>query len=579
MTVWFVYAILACFALGLASLAGVAMGALGRAGELRRLRSNCETAGAGPRELDALTAALLEGLPPRGVAHRRVTDLVGMRNLGQSRPDAAALASLAEAEVARHLLLPRALAGVLVLLGLCGAVTGLLNVLPDVSTLIGEQAALVGDIVDLQTSQRESGVDPAAVERLKQKRTQVTEAFQGAMDHMRPAFEASIAGILTTVVLLLALSATEWASDKLVLTPLEEITATRLVPLLTASDDLSSLQEAVQVLTGTRDYLSQLADRMLDQSGQVEAQLSVLYSVIHQFETGSHEIARGHQEIREAHESTLATVRQFQTLATALAQDVGEGSKRSREILARLDRTLVALDRVQEEGKLNRESAAAGLQRTLGILQETQEQQFTALTKAVAGGSGGDLAEAVRGLGQRLEELQKTSEATRAAVAGLAGAMGQEVRAALAGAPADQARALQPMLEKLGGVAAGLDAAAGRLAAAGSYPPPRDGASLIGEGRPVVADGDLRRLVTVLERMETGGRSWHAEPVAPAEPAPPEERPSDPLVRVGAAAAGSTLTVTGLLWLVQTLPVAELAGAAVVVALTTGLAWWRGARS
>lgn len=693
--------ILGFFVVGLVVLAMVVVRCLRGTSELARLRSNAERAANGPGDLDQRESILLEGLSPEGLAATRVRELLAMRRLGQAHPDASGLAALVEAEFQRRTLLPRALAGVLVLLGLCGAITGLLTVLPRVSGVISSQAELVGDILKISSIRAEQGDQAAkeATEGLELKRRAVSVAMEEAMAKMTPAFEASITGIVTTILLLLALAGTEGLVDRVVLNPLEEITATRLVPLLTAPNDLSTLQEAVAVLTGTQDHLSELADRMIDQSGQVEAQLSILYSVIHQFELGSKDLAKGHEEIREAHQSTLATVRQFQGLATELARDVQQGSQRGREMVARLDRTMGLLERMQEEGKLNRESAAENLQRALNALLGAQDRQFAELRELVAGRAESEIPEALRRLEARISELRTATDAAlaalqaavvgigpsvastvgaaldplQAAVAGVgpsvaatmvgalkplqesmagvgpsvastvggalaplqsaverlgpsvAASLGQEVRGAMATLASEQGRAMQPLLDEL----QRLPAALAKAQVAGLEPvlqglsrvePPRpgpsrkdragedsrsggdsygrspDGASIVSEGRsrgevvaahPVVAEGlhglgvtegrapaalgkaELDRLVTVLERVaqRLDAAAGTPEPTRPA---------SDGLVRVGAAVAGSTLTVTGLLFLVEALTPANLAAGSVVVALTGLLAWWRG---
>ena len=589
--------------LGLAVLGRVVLVTFARAGQLHRLRENAERAASGPRDLDSCAAALLDGLPPGGPAAGRVEALLAMRRLGQSHPDATGLAALAEAEVHRQVLLPRALAGVLVLLGLCGAITGLLGVLPKVSELIGRQAALVGRIIEFQASQategRKNEAPKAWQAELQADRDALTREFSLAMDHMRPAFAASIAGIVSTILLMLGLAVTEGLAERRLLAPLEEITATRLVPLLTAPDDLGTLQEALKVLTGTGDYLSQLSDRMLDQAGQVEAQLSILYSVIHQFETGSKDLGRGHEEIRAAHESTLATVRQFQTLADALARDVGEGGQRNREVLARLDRALGALERLQDDNKLSRDSAAEGLQRVLGALQETQDRQFAEILRAqerqVTGLREGrehqavQLLEAVRGLEARLGGLQTGTEEAlarvRGAVDGVAPAvgstLGEELGRALAPAMGEQARAVQVLVDevgRLGRAAAALEA----LDSARSASTLADGSSLAREGSgrtavppppPGSGDADLGRLVGVLERVSQKLDALAARDAAPRAPAQPGLG-----WQVGVATLGSSCAVGGLLGLSRFLSGPELAGTALAGLLAAGAAWAWGRR-
>ena len=572
-------------ALGLLALGRVVLRTYIRAGQLARLGANAERAASGPRDLDSCAAALLDGLPPGGPAAHRVEALLAMRRLGQSHPDATGLAALAEAEIHRQVLLPRALAGVLVLLGLCGAITGLLGVLPKVSELIGRQAALVGRIIEFQASQasqpaegRKAGAPKAWQAELQADRDALTREFSLAMEHMRPAFAASIAGIVSTILLMLGLAVTEGLAERKLLAPLEELTATRLVPLLTAPDDLGTLQEALKVLTGTGDYLSQLSDRMLDQAGQVEAQLSILYSVIHQFETGSRDLGKGHEEIRAAHESTLATVRQFQALADALARDVGEGGQRNREVLARLDRAMGVLERLQDENKLSRDSAAEGLQRVLGALQDTQDRQFAEILQAqerqVAGlregreHEAGELLEAVRALEARLV----------GAVDGMGNRMGGELGKAMAPAMAEQARAVQVLVDevgRLGRAAASLEA----LGSSRNAATLADGSSLVSDGSPRTSgapsarEADLGRLVGVLERV---GQKLDAQAAREAAPRPSTQ----PCMgwQVGVAALGSTCAVGSLLSLSRFLSGPELAGTALVGLVAAGAAWAWGRR-
>lgn len=399
---FFIFAIGVFLALGMGLLVREFLKARRHSAALDRLRRNVETARAGAvRTPEELEKTLQEGLPEDSPAWRRVDQLLEQRTDSARAPQAQSLAEAELSRVQRGLALPRTIAAVLVLLGLCGAVGGLLKAVPGMVDVLTRQSDLLERGLKIKTDEdvlaaRERNNPPGA--DLKKERSELesrkreyakdrTKALQGLntlAEDLKPAFVASLSGILATVFLTLVLWGAETAQERWVLTPLEELTATHLVPLLTPPDDVGSLKQAVDILTSSQEYFSQLTNRLLGQFDQVAAQLGVLYTVVDQFRHAAGSLNADRQALSEAHESLLQSVRRFSELAEELQRGTGAMESRHGSLLAAMQRLVQPVEAMGDELRSGRDHNAQTLQAVVNQLRQSLEVHLDRLGSALA---------------------------------------------------------------------------------------------------------------------------------------------------------------------------------------------------
>jgi hypothetical protein len=366
------------------------------------------------RTPEDLGTVLRNGVPEDGAPRRRLEHLLQQRAVSASAPQTQALAEAEAVRAQRSLAFPRTLAAVLVLLGLCGALVGLLRAVPEISTLVVEQGSILRDGLDIEARQgSETGGSALDGETSRQHRDRIQKASTRLKElgtELVPAFVASLSGILATVVLSLFLWGAETFQERHVLTPLEELTANWLVPLLTPTDDLGTLKEAVGILASSQDYFSQLTDRLLGQFDQVSAQLGVLYAVVDQFRQASGSLAQDRQALEEAHRSLLDSVFRFQKLAEEVHSVSGAQDSRNRQLVDSVQRLVGPFEALGEQLRRTQEKDFSVLQELVNTLRTTLTGHLDRLEAGFAGGVGSERAELEQ---VRHESLLKATQEIR----------------------------------------------------------------------------------------------------------------------------------------------------------------------
>ncbi len=369
------------------------------------------------RTPEDLGNVLRKGMPKDCAPRRRLENLLQQRAVSASAPQAQALAEAEAARAQRSLAFPRTLAAVLVLLGLCGALVGLLRAVPEISTLVVEQGSILRDGLDLEARQGSETGTTAVAHRDRIQKASGRLKELGA--ELVPAFVASLSGILATILLSLLLWGAETFQERRVLTPLEELTANWLVPLLTPTDDLGTLKEAVGILASSQDYFSQLTDRLLGQFDQVSAQLGVLYAVVDQFRQASGALAQDRQALEEAHRSLLDSVLRFQKMAEEVHSVSSAQDSRSRQLVDSVQRLVGPFEALGEQIRRAQEKDFAVLQQLVNTLGSTLTAHLDRLEAGFSGGTGSERAELenarqeglLKGLEEIREALQGHSQA------------------------------------------------------------------------------------------------------------------------------------------------------------------------
>ncbi len=476
---FFVQAIWFCFALGVILLVRQLLLAWADAGDLSRLERNSRQARQEAlRTLEDLGPRLRRDLRPGGVAARRVEHLLEQRAASPQPPQFQALAEIEMARAHRGLALPRTLAAILVLLGLCGAVSGLLEAVPGMvdiltsqTTLFEEGLVLKGQREELEARRRTAAEVDLTQELARQdalesdyasRRQQASVGLKTLGARLVPAFQASLSGILTTILLSVVLWGVENFQERRVLTPLEETTSTLIVPLLTPQDDLGSLQEAVEILTTSQEYFSQLTDRLLGQFDQVSAQLGVLYAVVDQFRHAAGSLGADRTALEEAHRAVLDTVHRFQELAEGLHTVACGQDQRHRQLVEGVQRLVAPLETLGDQLRLDKERDLVVLQGLLNHLREAldahldrmdQTQRLLSDERHQAGEAWQVQARARdEKLGEILEAVRQYLEGQSRSLGDLAlSAEGQaSALSALAPAAEDQKKALEAVCQEIG---------------------------------------------------------------------------------------------------------------------------------
>jgi hypothetical protein len=367
------------------------------------------------RTPEDLGTVLRNGVPEDGAPRRRLEHLLQQRAVSASAPQTQALAEAEAVRAQRSLAFPRTLAAVLVLLGLCGALVGLLRAVPEISNLVVEQGSILRDGLDLEAGQgSEAGTTAVGGEASQKHRDRIQKASGRLKElgaELVPAFVASLSGILATILLSLLLWGAETFQERRVLTPLEELTANWLVPLLTPTDDLGTLKEAVGILASSQDYFSQLTDRLLGQFDQVSAQLGVLYAVVDQFRQASGSLAQDRQALEEAHRSLLDSVFRFQKMAEEIHSVSSAQDSRNRQLVDSVQRLVGPFEALGEQIRRTQEKDFAVLQQLVNTLGSTLTAHLDRLESGFAGGVGSERADLEQarqeGLLKGLEEIRE----------------------------------------------------------------------------------------------------------------------------------------------------------------------------
>jgi ABC-type multidrug transport system fused ATPase/permease subunit len=340
---------------------------------------------------------LLREVDPESIAAQRVVELQRISVRGGDF-DQVALADVLVAREGAKVSIARYVASVLVLLGLCGAIWGL-------SGLVVNMGPSLRDVQEqLDKSGTKSGTGTPGSESdataVQASFAALVKTMSDSLTNTRSAFFASLTGILASVLLLLCNWYVSWRQINF-LAALEDLTATKLIPIFKPLQEIAQLAEVVEAFREGSTYMVRLSDELGGKVSQVGTSLENLFAIVRKFGEGA-EALRGHQDrVYEAQEQMMGVVSQFMGLTSRIEAHqagahvdiegvvlaVSESNKnltraledwqsRHEEMLQRIEQ---GAKQAHAETKDARDLAQKGIDEVSGLIRTSVRQQVAAL--------------------------------------------------------------------------------------------------------------------------------------------------------------------------------------------------------
>jgi hypothetical protein len=399
---------------------------------------------------------LLAGVDPDSIAAQRVIELQRISVRGGDF-DQVALADVLAAREGAKVSIARYVASVLVLLGLCGAIWGLSGLVVNMGPALKNVQEQLDKGPPVTTSGTTSAGTADSTAAVQASFGALVKTMSDSLTNTRSAFFASLTGILASVLLLLSNWYVSWKQINF-LAALEDLTATKLIPIFKPVHETSQLAEVVTAFREGSSYLVRLSDELDGKVSQVGTSLENLFAIVRKFGEGADSL-RGHQDrIYQAQEQMMGVVTQFMGLTSRIEdhqagahvdiegvmQAVNESNKNLTRALedwqSRHEDLLQGIDRgakqAHAETKEARELTQKGISDVAGLIHTSVEHQV-GLLRAQAiellqqqqTGTGTHLRELLDRQGEFVTELQKSvseSDGHKQLLAGLATTIEQE---------------------------------------------------------------------------------------------------------------------------------------------------------
>jgi hypothetical protein len=360
----FVLAIWASFFYSLYKLVTYRVRLRGQSKALARVRHNYEQVQKGrEKNPEVIKKDLLDGVNPDSVVAQRVRELHRISIHGGDF-DQLALAEVLAAREAAKISIAKYVASVLVLLGLCGAIWGL-------SRLVYQMGPALNQVQE-QMEQAQAGNVSGGAEK-PDTMAPVQESFKTLISTMsstlantRSAFAASLTGIIFSVLLLLA----NWAVAQrqvALLTALEDLTATRLIPLFKPPQEAAELASAVNSFKEGANYLVRLSDDLDGKVSQVGESLGELFSVVRKFRDSSEALRVSQTLVHDAQGQMLEVVEKFVGLTSRMESQQSESLAKLDGVVAVVQESNSNISRAIEGWQGNYESV-------LQVIQQNSRQ-------------------------------------------------------------------------------------------------------------------------------------------------------------------------------------------------------------
>lgn len=402
---------------------------------------------------------LLEGVDPDSIAAHRVLELQRISIRGGDF-DQVALADVLAAREGAKVSIARYVASVLVLLGLCGAIWGLSGLVVNMGpALKNVQEQLDKGPTANNSPTTRPGETSDSTAAVQASFGALVKTMSDSLTNTRSAFFASLTGILASVLLLLSNWYVSWKQINF-LAALEDLTATKLIPIFKPLRETSQLAEVVAAFREGSTYMVRLSDELDGKVSQVGTSLENLFAIVRKFGEGA-DALRGHQDrIYQAQEQMMGVVTQFMGLTSRIeahqagahvdiegvVQAVSEGNKNLARALedwqSRHEDVLQSIERgakqAHAETREAREFSQKGISDVAGLLHTSVDQQVGLLRAQAIEllqqqqvGTGTHLRELLDRQAEFVSNLQKSvseSDGHKELLAGLATTIGEERR-------------------------------------------------------------------------------------------------------------------------------------------------------
>lgn len=354
----FVLAILFFFLLGLLRIVRYLWGLPVQTASLQTVSANYDAVERG-QETDAelIKQDLLREVDPKSIVAQRVIEVQRI-SLRGGDVDQLALAEILATREGAKVSIARYIASVLVLLGLCGAIWGLSRLVFKMSPALQQVQEQLDQDAPSSGARGAEGAAP-----VQESFKMLINIMSDSLRNTRTAFYASLSGILTSVLLLLC----NWfvASRQVsFLAGVEDLTATKLIPLFRPPPEASQLAGVVEAFREGSDYLVKLSKDLDDRQQEVSGHLTDLFGIVRKFREGADALEAYQNSVHQAQEQMLGVVNQFVGLTSRIeAHQAGAHVDLEGVVLA-VAESNKNLARGIEDWQKNRESLLQGIERT-----------------------------------------------------------------------------------------------------------------------------------------------------------------------------------------------------------------------
>ncbi len=309
---------------------------------------------------------LLHDVNPDSIVAHRIVELQRISVRGGDF-DQVALSEVLAAREGAKVSLARYVASVLVLLGLCGAIWGLSGLVRK----MGPALEQVQEQLDKSTPASRSGdsarsstgeVAPDNTAAVQASFGMLVNTMSKSLTDTRTAFFASLTGILTSVLLLLG----NWYVSRRqidFLAAIEDLTATKLIPIFKPPRESLQLAEAVIAFREGSNYMVRLSDELDGKVSQVGTSLENLFAIVRKFGEGA-EALRGHQDrVYQAQEQMMDVVNQFMGLTTRIEAHQASGRGDLENVVRAVSESNHNLSRALEDWQSRHEDLLQSIER------------------------------------------------------------------------------------------------------------------------------------------------------------------------------------------------------------------------
>lgn len=189
----------------------------------------------------------------------------------------------------------------------------------------------------------------------------------------RTAFFASLTGILTSILLLLGNWFVSWRQIDF-LAAIEDLTATKLIPIFKPPRESLQLAEAVTAFREGSNYMVRLSDELDGKVSQVGTSLENLFAIVRKFGEGA-DALRGHQDrVYQAQEQMMGVVNQFMGLTTRIEAHQAAGRGDLENVVRAVSDSNQNLTRALEDWQARHEDLLQNIERGARLAHtETKE--------------------------------------------------------------------------------------------------------------------------------------------------------------------------------------------------------------
>jgi hypothetical protein len=337
---------------------------------------------------EAIREELLKGVDSDSIVARRVEELHWISTHGGDF-DQVALGEVLAAREGAKVSIARYSASVLVLLGLCGAIWGLSN-------LVFQMGPELRHMEEMARSSNTQSTAP-----IQESVGTLISTMSRSLEHTKGAFFASLSGIILSVILLFMNWVVSLRQVRF-LAQLEDLTASRLVPVFKPPRESSELASVVDSFKEGSSYLVRLSDELDNKVMQVGGNLENLFAIVRKFGDGAEALQVNQTSVFEAQTRMLGVVEEFTGLTERIEAHQAESKDRIEQVVSAVHDSNKNFTRAIEEWQQKHESL-------LQLIQQSSKEAHYEARKAreLAQESINDTTELIKtSIDRQLNELR-----------------------------------------------------------------------------------------------------------------------------------------------------------------------------